>query len=79
MAIKDYVKVVTLKKNYLVRKNLKTFSVDLSDDDFIRVSRSIVVNVTKITLIDRNMVYLSDSSFKIGGMYTEAVNKLMHK
>ena len=79
IAIKDYVKVVTLKKNYLVRKNLKTFSVDLSDDDFIRISRSIVVNVTKITLIDRNMVYLSDSSFKIGGMYTEAVNKLMHK
>ena len=78
-AVKDYVKVVTLKKNYLVRKNLKTFNKEVLDNSFKRVSKSIIVNIDKITLLDRNMVYLSDLSFKIGLSYVESVNKLLHK
>ena len=55
-AEKDYVKLVTAKKNYLIRKNLKTFNEDILDDSFIRISRSIIINIDQITLVDRNMV-----------------------
>tara|TARA_B100000780_G_scaffold262012_1_gene214831 strand:+ start:346 stop:1944 length:1599 start_codon:yes stop_codon:yes gene_type:complete len=78
-AEKDYVKLVTPKKNYLVRKNLKTFNKDTLDDSFIRISRSVIVNIDKITLVDRNMVYLSDLRFKIGLKYFVSLNKLMKK
>jgi hypothetical protein len=78
-AEKDYVKLVTAKKNYLIRKNLKTFNEDFLDDSFIRISRSIIVNIDQITLVDRNMVYLSDLRFKIGLNYVENLNKLMKK
>jgi hypothetical protein len=78
-AEKDYVKLVTAKKNYLIRKNLKTFNEDFLDDSFIRISRSIIVNIDQITLVDRNMVYLSDLRFKIGVNYVENLNKLMKK
>ena len=78
-AVKDYVKLVTPEKNYLVRKNLKTFNKDILDDNFIRISRSVIVNIDKITLVDRNMVYLTDLRFKIGLKYNLSVNKLMKK
>ena len=78
-AKKDYVKLVTTEKNYLVRKNLKTFNKDTLDDSFIRISRSVIVNIDKITLVDRNMVYLSDLRFKIGLKYFVSLNKLMIK
>jgi hypothetical protein len=78
-AEKDYVKLVTPEKNYLIRKNLKTFNKDILDDSFIRISRSVIVNIDKITLVDRNMVYLSDLRFKIGLKYSVSVNKLMKK
>jgi len=78
-AEKDYVKLVTVKKNYMIRKNLKNFNEDILDDRFIRISRYIIINVDKITLIDRNMVYLSDLRFKIGLHYAESLNKLIKK
>ena len=76
-AEKDYVKLVTAKKNYLIRKNLKSFNKDVLDNSFMRISRSIIINIDKITLIDRNMVYLSDLRFKIGSYYSKNLNKLM--
>ena len=76
-AEKDYVKLVTTKKNYLIRKNLKSFNKDVLDNSFIRISRSIIINIDKITLVDRNMVYLSDLRFKIGLNYSKNLNKLM--
>jgi len=76
-AEKDYVKLVTTKKNYLIRKNLKSFNKEVLDDSFIRISRSIIINIDKITLVDRNMVYLSDLRFKIGLNYSKNLNKLM--
>lgn len=78
-AEKDYVKLVTAKKNYLIRKNLKSFNKEVLDDSFIRISRSIIINIDQITLVDRNMVYLSDLRFKIGLNYLESLNKLMKK
>ena len=78
-AEKDYVKLVTTKKNYLIRKNLKSFNKEVLDDSFIRISRSIIINIDQITLVDRNMVYLSDLRFKIGLNYLESLNKLMKK
>ena len=78
-AEKDYVKLVSVKKNYMIRKNLKNFNEDIQDDRFIRISRYIIINVDKITLIDRNMVYLSDLRFKIGLHYAESLNKIMKK
>ena len=76
-AEKDYVKLVTTKKNYLIRKNLKSFNKDVLDNSFMRISRSIIINIDKITLVDRNMVYLSDLRFKIGLNYSKNLNKLM--
>jgi len=76
---KDYVKVVTNTKSYLVRKNLKTFMLMLPEKKFIRISKSVTLNVDKIDRIYRNVVYLKDGLyFKIGKVYLNEVLTLLN-
>ena len=47
--LKDYVKVYTSQKMYLTRLNLKSIQAKLHSTQFMRVHRSFIVNVQKIT------------------------------
>lgn len=71
---KDYVKIHMLERNYLVRKNLKTFLNDVPSSKFIRISKSVAVNVDQIKKIDKNMLFLkSNNYYIIGKKYLDEV------
>jgi hypothetical protein len=71
---KDYVKIHMSETSYLVRKNIKTFLNDVRSSKFIRISKSIAVNVDQIKKIDKNMLFLkSDNYYIIGKKYLDEV------
>ena len=51
-SVKDYVKVVTKKKRYLVYKTLTSFTNELDQTKFMRVHRSYTVSLDKVEAID---------------------------
>ena len=51
-SVKDYVKVVTKNKRYLVYKTLTSFTKELDQRRFMRVHRSYTVSLDKVEAID---------------------------
>jgi hypothetical protein len=75
---KDYVKIYMSEKSYLVRKNLKTFLNDLPSSKFIRISKSVAVNVDGIQKIDKNLLFLkSNNYYIIGKKYLDEVKNFV--
>ena len=70
-ALKDYIKIVCDDKNHIVHSNLSSFALKLPKDRFIRVHRSFIVNINKITSLDGDIIYLDKRYYKIGGKYIE--------
>ena len=77
---KDYVKVTVRDKSYLVRKNLKTFLIELPASKFVRISKSVALNVEQIVKIDKNMLFVkSGEYFIIGKKYSQEIRELLNK
>jgi len=77
---KDYVKLQLESKSYLVRKNLKTFLLDLPSSKFARISKSVAVNLEKISKIEKNIVYLNSEDYHIiSKNYVNDINDLLTK
>lgn len=77
---KDYVKLQLESKSYLVRKNLKTFLLDLPSSKFARISKSAAVNLEKISKIEKNIVYLNSEDYHIiSKNYVNDINDLLTK
>jgi DNA-binding LytR/AlgR family response regulator len=77
---KDYVKVTVNDKSYYVRKNLKTFLKDLPASKFVRISKSLALNIEQIKKIDKNMLFVkSGEYFVIGKKYSQEIKELLNK
>ncbi len=78
-ALKDYVIINTKDARYTVLSTMKNIEEKLSAKDFIRVHRSFIVLIDKITAIDHNVLILEDEKkeIPIGGSYKdELVSRL---
>lgn len=67
----EYVKVITPSKTYLVRDSLTEFENKLSSDSFLRIHKSYIVNIQKITGFSSIHVLLRDVELPIGRMHRE--------
>ena len=56
-AKKDYVKISTTDKSYLVRNNLKVFLEQLPENILIRINKSQAININEIDRIKKNIIY----------------------
>jgi DNA-binding LytR/AlgR family response regulator len=68
----SYISIKTrIGKKYMLSANLKTFENQLTDPDFIRVSRKYVINLHHITKIESNTIYMDpiDTPITIGDVY----------
>ena len=59
-AMADYVRVQTKSDKYLVLSTMKSISTKLPSDDFIRVHRSFIVNVSKIEKFNGSEVAIGE-------------------
>ena len=73
----EYVKVITTNKTYMVRDSLTEFEHKLSEDNFLRVHKSYIVNLLKVTGFSTIHVLLKNSELPIGRIYREKVMKIL--
>lgn len=71
-ALKDYVNIFTVNAKHMVRSTMKGLQDKLPADRFIRIHRSFIVAMDKVSSIDHAKVILeSDDTVPLGGLYKE--------
>jgi DNA-binding LytR/AlgR family response regulator len=73
-AMKDYTKIITDTKQYLVLTTLNAMAEKLPADSFIRIHRSYVVNKNKVDSVQKNKLYIRSHELPIGKLYKHAFN-----
>lgn len=68
-ANRNYCEVVTQDKKHLLSVPLKTFVNIVNHNAFIRIHRSFLVNINKVSEIDDNYVSIKGMSFPISKSY----------
>lgn len=75
--LKDYVKIFTQTEMILTRLNLKGIQEKLPKDQFMRVHRSFIISLSKITSFQKSQISLDDQIIPIGETYrTKLLEKL---
>lgn len=67
--LKDYVVIHTRQQKLITAMNLKTIHQKVSEETFIRVSKSYVVNADYIDSFDNHSIYIDESEIPIGEVY----------
>lgn len=72
--LKDYLKFYTVnsEKPILSLKSMKSLEEELSDKNFMRVHRSYMVNLKKITTIERNRIVFGNKYIPVSEKYKES-------
>ena len=72
-AMRDYTRVVTAEKQYLVLSTLCNFSKKLPES-FIRIHRSYIVNRDKIESVKKNKISIHSHELSVGKLYKHALS-----
>lgn len=71
-ALKDYVNIFTVDNKHIVRSTMKGIQDKLPSDRFVRIHRSFIVAMDKVSSIDHAKVILeNDDNVPLGGLYKE--------
>lgn len=73
-AMRDYTRIITVEKQYLVLTTLSGIIEKLSPDIFIRIHRSYVVNRHKIDSVQKNKINIRSYELPIGKLYKFALD-----
>jgi DNA-binding LytR/AlgR family response regulator len=78
-AFREYIKIVTsLNKTYVVHQSMKNVEEKLSNSHFIRIHKSYIVAINKITSIASNKVIIQNYSLPISRqLKKEVLNRIM--
>ena len=75
----EYVKVVTVSKTHLVRDSLSDFEQKLPGDHFLRIHKSYIVNLEKITGYSSVHVMLKKVELPVGRIFREKAMAILKK
>jgi DNA-binding LytR/AlgR family response regulator len=75
----EYVKVITPAKTYMVRDSLTEFEHKLSAGSFMRIHKSYIVNLNKITAFSSIHVLLKSVELPIGRIFREKVMSVLRR
>lgn len=73
-AMKDYTRITTTAKQYLVLTTLNGIIEKLPPEIFVRIHRSYVVNRKKIDAIQKNKISIQSEILPIGKLYKHALS-----
>ncbi len=65
----DYIKIITKTNQIVTLQSLKVFLEQLPENDFVRIHRSYIANVNRITSFSKRHVLLGTSELPIGSTY----------
>ena len=76
--LKDYVVIYTQSQKLVTAMNLKTIHQKLVGDNFLRVSKSYIVNLHSVESFDTHSLYISEFEIPLGEIYkTEFFEKYL--
>lgn len=76
---KDYVKIILNSgKNFLVKQSISSMENLLSEHKFLRIHRSYIISLHKITAYNNLTVQLESKSIPIGRLYKQHVMEVVH-
>jgi len=70
-ALGDYVRVITSEQKYTVLSTMKAFESKLRPHDFLRIHKSYIANLSKISKIDGNSVFIDGKTIPVSRTYKE--------
>jgi DNA-binding LytR/AlgR family response regulator len=70
---KDYVRIKTTEKDIITYQTMSFFEETLPDAQFIRVHRSYIVAIEKITAVAATRIEMADQEIPIGAIYQKQV------
>ena len=73
-AMRDYTRITTVTKQYLVLTTLNGILNKLPGDIFVRIHRSYVVNRKKVDAIQKNKVTIQSMVLPVGKLYKDALS-----
>lgn len=76
---KEYVKYHTRDKELVVLQSLKSLEESLPSDRFLRIHRSFIIALDKVTALEGNQVEIGENKVPIGKSYKEVVLKRVFK
>ncbi|MEO1052170.1 MAG: response regulator [Bacteroidota bacterium] len=71
-AVRSYCDIITDRGKFTISKNMKGIYERIATEDFLRVNRSYVVNMKKVTELDGNTIKLGDQSVVMTNSYRDA-------
>ena len=60
----SYIKIITKNKKYQVASNLKNFTQQFNNKEFLRISRKYLINSNYVTKINGNSIYQDERSYQ---------------
>jgi DNA-binding LytR/AlgR family response regulator len=72
-SVKNYVRIVTTQKSWLVLMSLRQIEKEMPSDMFCRVHRSFMVSLYHIVSFDNEMVQLATRQVPIGNRFRQAL------
>jgi len=76
-SVKDYVRIHLEDKSLIVKTTLTHFESQLPSNIFLRIHRSYIVNLSKVTAHTHNDIELSKMEIPIGNSYKQKVFELL--
>ena len=76
-SLKDYVKVVSQSTNIISKVSISALEETLPKDRFVRIHRSFIVALDKVTSYSHEMVEIGKTRFPISRMYRHEVGQVM--
>ena len=79
--VKDYVKIhyTTNKRPLLVRHSMKGIEDIFPSSKFIRIHKSYIINLTCVTAVRKNSLFLKEVELPVSEQYRDAINLLTNK
>ena len=76
-SFREYIKVHTSDKAVMTKLPISKIEEKLKDHEFIRIHKSFVVSVQKITSFNSRVIYIGENELPIGRTYKDAVMKVL--
>jgi len=77
-SLKDYVRIHTSEKKLVVKSNIGQIYTKLPKNSFLRVHRSFIVNITKITAFTAHDIEIENIEIPIGSSYKSDVRSKLN-
>lgn len=72
-ALREYIKIVTPGKKYLVHQSMKSLELKLPSNNFLRIHKSFIVAINKINSIEGNTISIADYTLPISRQWKDHI------